>query len=176
MPSRFLLKFQQEVFLLKILQKISFENFGKRFCAYLLDMLLLYIVFAILGYILKTLGLVSTYTFAGISYLLTILYFAVLESGEHQATLGKRILGLVVIRSDTGEKITFKRAAVRNIVRLINIPIYCLGYLPILFTAKHQGLHDFIVHTQVVSIDDIETEEDDEEEPEEVTKEEKREA
>lgn len=164
MPSRFLLKFQQEVFLLKILQKISFENFGKRFCAYLLDMLLLYIVFAILGYILKTLGLVSTYTFAGISYLLTILYFAVLESGEHQATLGKRILGLVVIRSDTGEKITFKRAVVRNIVRLINIPIYCLGYLPILFTAKHQGLHDFIVHTRVVSIDDIETEDEELEE------------
>lgn len=156
--------------LLKVFQRLAFENFGKRFCAYLLDMMLLYIVFSILGYLLRTLNLVTPYVFWGIAYLLTILYFAILESGEHQATLGKRILGLVVIRSDTGEPITFKRAVVRNIVRLINIPIYCIGYLPILFTKKHQGLHDFIVRTQVVSRDDLvddgeeESSEEDEEE------------
>ena len=133
-------------------QKGSFDNFGKRFCAYLIDMLLLEIVFLIAGFL--TDSFISRYAFAGISYLLTIVYFAALESGEHQATIGKRILGLVVIHSKSGERISFKRAFARNVCRLINIPIYCLGYLTIMFTQKHQGLHDLIVHTQVVPTED----------------------
>ena len=131
--------------------KTNLNNFGKRFCAYLLDVMLLSIVFAIIGVINKMLGVLSPYTLAIVGYILTVGYFSYLESGAYQATFGKRILGLIVVRSDTGEAITFKRALARNIVRLINVPIYCLGYLTILFTKKHQGVHDLIARTTVVA-------------------------
>lgn len=136
--------------------QFDFDNFGKRFCAYTIDIAILYSVFAVLSYLNRAIGLFSPYTFGGISYLASVLYFAFMESGEYKATLGKRILGLVVIQSNTGEAVSFKRAAVRNVVRLVNIPICCLGYLPILFTAKQQGLHDFVAHTRAVDIEEAE--------------------
>ena len=136
--------------------KKNLNNFGKRFCAYILDVMFLSILFAVIGLLNKMLGLLSPYTLAGVGYLLTVVYFAYMESGAYQATFGKRILGLIVVHSDTGEAITFKRALIRNIVRIVNMPIYCLGYITILFTKKHQALHDLIVRTTVVPADEEE--------------------
>ena len=147
--------------------KLHFGNFGKRFCAYMLDILFLYIIFMVLSVLNNMLHLLRPFMFAGICYGITVLYFAAMESGAHQATLGKRILGLVVVHSGTGEPISFARAFLRNLVRLVNIPIYCLGYLTALVTPKSQTLHDLIVQTMVIPIEeaeDVEDEEDDSEE------------
>lgn len=126
---------------------MHFHNFGKRFCAYVFDMFLLTVVFFILGKAAE--DIMSPFTRAVVFYAATILYFAIQESGEMQATLGKRVLGLVVCSKD-GERISFTRAVVRNVARLVNIPLLCLGYVTILFTKNEQGLHDFIAGTVVL--------------------------
>ena len=150
------------------MKNVHVENFCKRFCAYVLDVLILYVAFLLLG-LLNGLfhHVMNPFTFAMVCYALTCLYFALLESGEYHATLGKRILGLVVVRSSNDEPITFVRALVRNLARFINLPIYCLGYLPILFTKKSQGLHDFIAQTRVISVEDFEESADEGNEEEE---------
>ena len=142
---------------------LNIENFGKRSCAFLMDMLFLTIAFFLVSLLNGMFRLMSPFAFVCVCYALTVMYFTVLESGENQATLGKRMLGLMVVRTDSDEPVTFIRAAVRNIFRLLYIPIYCVGYLPVLFTKKHQAIHDMVVHTTVV---DVEYEEDGEEESE----------
>lgn len=94
-------------------------------------------------------------------YALGVLYFAIQESSAYQATLGKRLLGLAVCNLD-GERISLVRAIFRNILRIINLMIFSIGYLLILFTPKEQGLHDLIAKTLV--IDESEYEEVDEDE------------
>ncbi len=46
------------------------------------------------------------------------LYYALQESGARQATLGKRILGLVTVRID-GTRVSFIRAATRYFVKVV---------------------------------------------------------
>jgi len=46
------------------------------------------------------------------------LYFSILESSKLQASLGKRMLGLVVL-SETGEQLSFYSALVRNVIKFI---------------------------------------------------------
>ena len=130
---------------------LRFENFGKRFCAYLIDMFVLFLLFLLLGWFNSMFSMMSPLTQTLVFYVLTMLYFAVQESGSYQATFGKRILGLYVVRSNgSAEKISFLRALARNFARLINAPIYCFGYVFILLTKKQQGLHDLIARTMVV--------------------------
>ena len=82
-------------------------------------------------------------------YAFTLVYFAMQESGDEQATIGKRIMNLVVCDMN-GEPISFLRALGRNFARIINMAILSLGYVTILFTKKQQGVHDMIARTLVV--------------------------
>lgn len=142
--------------------KLNFENFGKRFCAYFIDMAILTVFFLIIKFAIGLFMHVRPFTLAIICYALTMFYFAKMESGDRQATLGKQILGLQVVNAKTGEAISFGRALIRNVMRIINEPIFCAGYLFILFTKKNQGLHDLICRTTVVDAElDDETEEKD---------------
>ena len=146
---------------------MHFNNFGKRFCAYMLDVGALAIVFQILGMLNGHLHLLRPFGQGMAFYLMTMLYFSAMESSSWQATAGKRLLGLTVCRSDNGEKISFVRALVRNVARLVNMPLFCLGYVLVIFTKKHQGLHDFIARTTVVDESEmVEDATDDEEDSE----------
>jgi uncharacterized RDD family membrane protein YckC len=52
------------------------------------------------------------------------LYFALMESSARKATLGESALG-VMVTSDKGERISFRRATVRHFAR------YVSGFLPL---------------------------------------------
>jgi len=84
-----------------------------------------------------------------VAVLIQYLYFAGFHSSSRQATIGKSVLGLVVTDTD-GRRLTFWRASLRYIGRIIVSITLGLGYLLIIFTEKKQGLHDFIADTVVI--------------------------
>lgn len=126
------------------------ENFIKRSCAYFIDILALLIVLLPFKILFIYTDLLLPFGQACFFIALSLIYFAYMESSTKQATFGKQFLDLKVVTLN-GERISFGRALLRNIARLINIPIYSLGYVSILFTRRHQGVHDIIARTTVVS-------------------------
>ena len=78
-----------------------------------------------------------------------LLYWAVLESSSRQATFGKRIMGLEVTDLE-GNRLSFLRAFLRTLAKIISSIPFGLGFLIAAFTARKQALHDIIVKTLVV--------------------------
>jgi uncharacterized RDD family membrane protein YckC len=80
---------------------------------------------------------------------LTWLYFAGLESSAWQATIGKRMVGLLV--TDTaGRRLSFGRSTARYYAKLLSALPILIGYLLAAFTPRKQALHDLIAGTLVV--------------------------
>jgi uncharacterized RDD family membrane protein YckC len=81
---------------------------------------------------------------ATVSLLLTWLYHALMESSEWQATLGKKVLGLVVTDM-AGRRVSFGRATGRHFAKIITnmVPAF-IGYIMAGFTERKQVLHDMI--------------------------------
>jgi uncharacterized RDD family membrane protein YckC len=77
------------------------------------------------------------------------LYHAMLESGPHQSTWGKRVMGLKVT-SITGQRITFGHATGRYFSTIVTGMTMCIGYLMVAFTDRKQALHDMIAGTLVI--------------------------
>jgi uncharacterized RDD family membrane protein YckC len=81
---------------------------------------------------------------ATVSLIVTWLYHALMESSNWQATLGKKVLGLVVTDM-AGQRASFGRSTGRHFGKLITnlIPAF-LGYVMAGFTEKRQALHDMM--------------------------------
>ncbi len=79
------------------------------------------------------------------------LYEALMTSSPRGATLGKRALGLRIVRGD-GERLSFGRATGRYFLRLLVTPIVplAIGFLLAAFTARKRALHDFMADTVVI--------------------------
>ena len=77
------------------------------------------------------------------------LYWSAMESSHLQATVGKRVLGLVVT-DEAGYRLSFFRALGRFFGRLLCEMTFFLGYLLVFFSLKRQGLHDRLARTVVV--------------------------
>ncbi|WP_163653365.1 RDD family protein [Listeria sp. PSOL-1] len=135
------------------LAKVYFAGFWIRFCAYLLDLL---IIAACNGIFLNSLyrlfqlptqnGLFSSYWF--FSTLLFLLYFILMTKFFSQ-TLGKMLFGLKVIRSDkktlTWGNVFIREGALRFVLKTI-WPLY----LVVAFTPFKQGIQDLIEETAVI--------------------------
>ncbi|HWN38781.1 MAG TPA: RDD family protein [Gammaproteobacteria bacterium] len=137
--------------------RASYAGFWRRFAAYAIDYLLLWLASA---------ALIITATLAGIlpdrapqlSAIVLVGYFlycSLLESSRWQATVGKHLLGLKVT-SHRGERIGFGRAAARFVAKLLSGLTLCLGYLLFFFTKRRQALHDLIAGT-LVALDETPT-------------------
>lgn len=142
---------------------MNFKMFARRFCAYVIDMTIVMLFVNFLDWILIQLAIIPAALRGLMYYAFTLVYFAMQESGDEQATIGKRIMNLVVCDMN-GEPISFLRALGRNFARIINMAILSLGYVTILFTKKQQGVHDMIARTLVVDGAEYYDDEDDEEE------------
>jgi uncharacterized RDD family membrane protein YckC len=77
------------------------------------------------------------------------LYYAVMESSNWQATLGKMALRLRVTDS-SGKRLPFAKAIVRSLGRILSVMMLGLGFVTIAFTEKQQCLHDIMPDTVVV--------------------------
>lgn len=138
----------------------GYAGFWKRFFAYVIDFALLSLVFIVVGIFAAAFGWIDASSSEAIEQssakvdILSILiswgYFALMESSSKQATLGKMALSIQVTNSDGG-KISFLRATVRFFAKYLSAVILLIGFIMVAFTAKKQGLHDFIAGTLVVN-------------------------
>ena len=77
-------------------------------------------------------------------------YYIVLE-GYWGQTLGKKLLGIKVVREDTGTVPGVRAAAIRSVLRLVDgIFSYLVAFITVLVSAKNQRLGDMAEHTLVV--------------------------
>ena len=78
------------------------------------------------------------------SLVVTWLYHALMESSEWQATVGKKVLGLVVTDM-AGRRVSFGRSTGRHFGKMLTnlVPAF-IGYLMAGFTEKKQALHDMM--------------------------------
>jgi uncharacterized RDD family membrane protein YckC len=70
-------------------------------------------------------------------------------SSEWQATVGKRVMSIVVTDIE-GKRITFARATGRHFAKYISAALLGIGFIIAAFTARKQALHDMIAETLVV--------------------------
>lgn len=136
--------------------EVEYIGFWERFGAHIIDSIILTILSIVVFICVAVMLLVTTldyYTSIYLSVLacfpVSYLYYAYLESSPRQGTFGKSFLGIIVTDLD-GSRISFGRATVRFIGRVIESISYGLLYLIIPFTAKKRGLHDFMAGTVVV--------------------------
>lgn len=132
---------------------------GVRYVAMILDTIIVFILVALFaalrGLVFKNTTpwyLLSATTLSLVIFALTVLYYAWGECGRHRATLGKRMMGLQVVRMDGVTGVGVLRAAVRYGLRLIGSCALMLGYLMAFFTERKQALHDKLTDTVVVSV------------------------
>ena len=123
-----------------------YAGFWRRTFAYLIDYVLAIFASSMLGALLAT-------VFRGLMPIVVIvsvwLYYALMESSELQATLGKRALGIKVTDLD-GNRISFGRATGRLAGHLLSGFTLGIGFAMAVFTDRRQALHDKIAGTLVV--------------------------
>ncbi len=94
-------------------------------------------------------GVLFEAVFYPLYWIAAALYFSLQESSRHQATLGKRLLGIKVTDL-AGNRLTFGHAIGRWFAAALSYLTLYIGFLVAAFTAKKQALHDFVAGTLVV--------------------------
>jgi uncharacterized RDD family membrane protein YckC len=124
--------------------EVEYANFWTRFIASLIDGLILMIPNLIINFLVDDLLIKSV-----LPYLIFWPYYAILESGEGQGTIGKKVMKIKVTDMN-GERITFMQATGRYFGKIISALILLIGYIMAAFTSKKQALHDIMAGTLVV--------------------------
>ena len=84
------------------------------------------------------------------SFVLAFGYYILME-GYMGQTLGKMLLGIKVVREDTGGVPGLKAAAIRTVLRLVDgFLSYLVAFIAVLASHKNQRLGDMAAHTLVV--------------------------
>ena len=136
--------------------QVAYGGFWIRFVAYIIDAILLSIVGGVLGAIFGV-SLMDTDwdhynpTLNIVSVAIAWLYFALLESSERGATVGKMAMGLRVVTND-GQRLSFLNATGRYFAKILSAIILCIGFIMIGFTERKRGLHDMIANTLVIKV------------------------
>lgn len=82
-------------------------------------------------------------------YPVAALYYALQESSRHQATVGKRTLGIKVV-DEAGGRLSRGRAFGRWFAATLSYLTLYIGFLLAAFTRRKQALHDMVASTLVV--------------------------
>ena len=67
-------------------------------------------------------------------------------------TVGKRVMGLKVVSSETGQILDVQGAAIRYACTFVSAIPFGLGFLAALWDPKHDTWHDKLAKTKVISI------------------------
>lgn len=136
-------------------QSYPLASIFERAVAFALDILGLFVVIYIAGYIFITkMGLFSSENYwilLVIFYLLFILYCGIFQSGGRQ-TLGKFLVGLKVVDRQTGEGLSFKKALFRGLGYFINIFTMFIGFGLAFLNKRRLTLEDYIAGSEVISV------------------------
>ncbi len=142
----------------------NYAGFWTRFVAAFVDGIVVIIISVVIGFIA---GMILGPLFAAgggniggnqnffraignvIGILTGWLYFALQESSEKQATVGKKMMGILVTDLD-GNRLSFGRASGRHFGKILSGCLLLIGYVMAAFTEKKQALHDMMAGTLVV--------------------------
>ena len=138
----------------------EYIGFWWRVLAYIIDYFVTYVVGFIIGLIIGvTLAVMMgpgrgvqdaiTVVAGVVGFVMTWLYFSLMESSKTQATLGKMAIGVRVV-DDMGNRLSFGRATGRFFAKILSALILGIGFIMIGLTDRKQGLHDLIASTFVV--------------------------
>ena len=140
--------------------KKSYGGFWKRVIAYLIDAFIIaFPVTMVFGTVIPQTMMTDNIQVTSVAvsmpqvilFVASWVYFAGLECSPWQATVGKKMLGMKV--TDTsGKRIDFIKATIRYFAKILSSFILMIGFIMVAFTAKKQGLHDFIAGTLVENI------------------------
>ncbi|MEP6662718.1 MAG: RDD family protein [Verrucomicrobiota bacterium] len=134
----------------------DYAGFGIRLAAKILDTLIMYAVFFVVGLVIGLMGraggamsyfqlvLTGAFSLAAFGYQIFFL-------GRYGATPGKMICKIKVIRAD-GEKLGYGRATGRVFAEILSGMICYIGYLMVLGDAEKRALHDRICNTRVIKV------------------------
>ena len=135
-----------------------YAGFGIRFGAYLIDMIIAFLLVMVMGGVLSgamNISLLEMMTdnrllYTGINFVIVVIYY-ILMTHMYQATVGKLMLGIKVCDETDLQKSTLKAIFYREILsKLIMVFTWGLLHVVIAFTPKSQGVHDKVAHTVVV--------------------------
>jgi len=141
-----------------------YEGVAIRFVAILIDTIIIAIIEGILSVPFNALAIITsasgtvTISLAVVvsglvSFAVFVLYFTLLE-GHYGQTVGKMAVKIKVVREADGAMIDYSEAAVRTILRFLDlIPLvipYLLGAILIWSSEEKQRLGDRVAHTVVL--------------------------
>jgi uncharacterized RDD family membrane protein YckC len=138
-------------------QDVRYGGFWIRLVAYVIDAIVLSVATAVIGAVagfnVFTADYSDHYNPTGnlASLVIGWLYFALMESSERGATLGKRALGLRVV-TDRGQRLSFANATGRYFSKFVSAIILGIGFIMVAFTERNRGLHDMMAGTLVIEI------------------------
>jgi uncharacterized RDD family membrane protein YckC/Tfp pilus assembly major pilin PilA len=146
---------------------VVYAGFIRRLGALIIDNLILggafYAVLFVVGIVVAVavpaslgdadaLGAMIGFAYLGLLLLYYVgaaLYYALQESSSHQATLGKRALGIKVTDA-RGRRLGRAQAFGRWFAALLSYLTFYIGFLMAAFTERKRALHDVVADTQVV--------------------------
>ena len=142
----------------KLNSEFKFASFGVRTLAMIID------EFICLGFclvIILPLGFggifdnmnPDTIQIFGFSLIIVIyVFYYTYFCGKYSATLGKKMLGLKIVKASSGEKISYGLAFGRYLVSRISGIILFIGYIAAAFSKEKVTLHDSLCDTRVIKI------------------------
>jgi len=140
---------------------LEFAGLGRRFAAHLVDGFLCLLAYVVIGSMVasRTGGMTDDgFAMEGtpalvailLTFVVTLGYFAVLESTSSGKTLGKLMAGIRVADA-SGGKASFSQALVRNSLRVVDFLVfYIVGIVLILMSDRNQRLGDRVAGTVVL--------------------------
>lgn len=135
----------------------GYAGFWRRLYANIIDSLIIGVVASPLSYTIsssvKNSSDTTTTNIGIFSFIISFAYVAFFWVSQNGQTLGKRIMGVRVIKDD-GSPVDLATAVVRYIGYALSSLIFCLGYLAAAFDSRKRAWHDRIAHTLVVRVDD----------------------
>lgn len=140
--------------------KFVYAGFGARLGALIVDgivtQICMFLVGLVVGFSIVAGGQGDQRTIAtmqaGLNLLSIVfvwLYYALQESSDAQATIGKRVMGIRVLDL-SGQQLSFGRATGRHFGKLISGLLLGIGYFIQPFTERKQALHDIMAGAIVV--------------------------
>lgn len=138
-------------------RQLAYAGFWIRFFAHLVDGIILSLISGVLTYAIGTPS--PSAGWSSLAYepgsFLTLLvvcgYYVYFETSAKQATPGKQLFDLKVVKQD-GTKITAGTSIGRYFSKILSAVIMLLGYIMVAFDGKKRALHDRIVGTYVIKI------------------------
>ena len=127
---------------------------GKRVVAFLVDIVVIAVAVGVLSGIASvindTLG-----ALVGVVMAFAAIAYFIYREGTYGQTLGKRLMGIVVVKAD-GSASDLRSAAIRNVARIVDAfpTLYIVGFAAMYLVGEdRQRVGDLVADTMVVAVD-----------------------